>query len=223
MIAAQVLIVSDNAEFVREIMTYWELELNAPRLTVVSLEVCKQAGPIRCPLAIIGPTRGGGLGLSNLALPFESSVCAVVESDRLQVVRARHPEWLLIPKQPDWPEALLGLTREVLRRSAAEARAEEAENSGRAEMHYAALGGSLVKARPVLVDTLTALVGNADLILLSKQSAPEEAAEQRRTIHSMALRLNGILQHLFAQAGETTSAEQNSRIENSRMRSKDGY
>jgi hypothetical protein len=80
------------------------------------------------------------------------------------------------------------------------------------------LGGSLVKAQPVLVDVLTSLVGNADLILLSDDPLSLEVTEQMRTIHSMALRLNGMLQQLFALAGETYNAEEKSQTETAERR-----
>ena len=213
MTSPQVLIVSDGAEFVRQIMDYWKQEQDTPRLTVVSPEVWKQAHSMNCSLAIVGPVRSGGQHLPSPVLPFEASVCAIVDSGMLRSVRARHPEWLLIPEEPGWPESLLGLAREVLRRGAAEVRAQDAEKSGLAQKRFAVLGGSLVKAQPVLVDVLTSLVGNADLILLSDDPLSLEVTEQMRTIHSMALRLNGMLQQLFALAGETCDAEEKSQTE----------
>jgi hypothetical protein len=205
----KVLVVSDVAEFAREVVSCWERETEKPRVTVLSPESCNQARTASYAIAIVGPVRDGGLALSNASLPFRATVCAVVHSSLLDVARHQHPDWLLIPEQAGWSEILLSLTREVLRRAAAEAHAEAVEKWDLEQKRLARVGGSLADARETLVNALTSLVGNADLVLLSEHPLPEELFEQVRTIHEMALRVNEILRGvLIAEGGNAAIVDQ---------------
>ncbi len=77
---------------------------------------------------------------------------------------------------------------EVLRRTVAETRAREAEITILSQKRFGILGKSLLEARPGMVNALTSLLGNADLILLSEDPFPDRCREHVRTIHTMALR-----------------------------------
>ena len=200
----KVLVVSDVAEFVREVVSCWERETDKPRVTVLSPESCRQARSASYAIAIVGPVRNDGMDLSNASLPFRSTVCAVVDSSLLQLARQQHPDWLLIPEQSGWPEILVSLTREVLRRTTAEAHAEAVEKWDLEQKRLARMGAALVDARESLINALTSLVGNADLVLLSEHPLPEELFEQVRTIHEMALRVNGALRGMLtAESGKS--------------------
>jgi hypothetical protein len=209
----KVLVVSDVAEFVREVVGCWERETEKPRVTVLSPDSCRQARSASYALAIVGPVRNGGMALSNTSLPFRSTVCAVVDSSLLHLARQSHPEWVLIPEQPGWQEILVSLTHEVLRRTAAEAHVEAVEKWDLEQKRLARVGGALVDARESLVNALTSLVGNADLVLLSEHPLPEELVEQVRTIHEMALRVNGVLRGMLTAESGKSAANSDERLD----------
>jgi hypothetical protein len=106
----------------------------------------------------------------------------------------------------------------VLRRTAAEERAREAELRNRAHQRFGVLGRSLLEARPGMVNALTSLIGNADLVLLSEAPLPSECREQVRTIRTMALRLNEMIQRLSSLESEMELSDRKSHVETSAIR-----
>lgn len=105
------------------------------------------------------------------------------------------------------------MAREVLRRTVAEGRAREAERITVSQQRFGVLGRSLMEARPGMVNALTSLLGNADLLLLSDEPIPAECREQVRTIHTMALRLKEIVQRLSSVESEIELNDRKSQVE----------
>jgi hypothetical protein len=218
MTPGQILIVSDDAEFVRTLLARWRMEKESPAITAVSTNVSGQASPTGYALVVVGPLRHGAALPSAPALHLDSTVCAVGDAGHLASIRARHADWLLLPEYPGWTEALLSVAREVLRRTAAEKRARDAEFTNLAQQRFGVLGKSLLEARPGMVNALTSLLGNADLILLSDEPLPAECREQVRTIRTMALRLNEIVQRLSSLGSEMELSDRKSQVETPEIR-----
>ena len=218
MSSGQILIVSDDAEFVRAISARWRKEKDSPSITAVSTNVSGQANPSGYLLVVVGPLRGAAALPQAPALHLDSTICAVGDLGSLESVRARHADWLLLPEYPGWTEALLSVVREVLRRTTAEKRAREAELTNHAHQRFGVLGRSLLEARPGMVNALTSLLGNADLILLSEEPLPAECREQVRTIRTMALRLNEMVQRLSSLESEMELNDRKSQVETREIR-----
>jgi len=218
MSSGQILIVSDDAEFVRAVSARWRKEKDSPSITAVSTNVSGQANPSGYLLVVVGPLRGGAALPQAPVLHLGSTVCVVGDLGSLQSVRARHADWLLLPEYPGWTEALLSVVREVVRRTTAEKRAREAELANHAHQRFGVLGKSLLEARPGMVNALTSLLGNADLILLSEQPLPAECREQVRTIRTMALRLNEMVQRLSSLESEMELNDRKSQVETREIR-----
>jgi hypothetical protein len=133
------------------------------------------------------------------------------------MVRAAHSDWLLLPECPGWTKILFSLASEILRRTAAETRARETEITNLSQRRFGILGKSLLEARPGMVNALTSLLGNADLMLLSDEPLPDRCRENVRTIHTMALRLNEIVQRLSSIENEMELSERKSHLETPEM------
>jgi hypothetical protein len=218
MTPGQILIVSDDSEFVRSLESLWRREKVSPALTAVSTSASRQASHSGYELIVVGPFRECTALPQGPALHPDSVVCAVGDEQSLKVVRAVHSAWLLLPEFPGWTKVLFSLAGEVLRRAAAEARAREAEISNLSQKRLGVLGRSLLEARPGMVNALTSLLGNADLILLSGEPLPDHCRENVRTIHNMALRLNEIVQRLSSIENEMELSERKSHLETPEMR-----
>jgi hypothetical protein len=218
MTPGQILIVSDDAEFVRSLLARWRTEKDSPAITAVSMNVSGQACPSGYALVVVGPLRQGAVLPSAPALHLDSTVCAVGDVGSLASVRARHADWLLLPEYSGWTDALLSVAREVLRRTAAEKRAREAEFTNLVQQRFSVLGRSLLESRPGIVNALTSLLGNADLILLSEEPLPAECREQVRTIRTMALRLNEMIQRLSSLGSEMELNDRKSQVETQEIR-----
>jgi hypothetical protein len=213
MTSGQVLIVSDDAEFVRTLSARWQKEKDSPSIIAVSTHVSGQANPAGCLLVVVGPLRDGAAPPSAPAMHLNSTMCAVGDLASLISIRANHPDWLLLAECPGWTEALLSVAREVSRRTTAEKRACEADRSNHALQRFGVLGKSLLEARPGMVNALTSLLGNADLILLSEEPLPRECREQAETIRTMALRLNEIVHRLYSLENEMELSDGKSQVE----------
>jgi hypothetical protein len=217
MTAGQILIVSDDSEFVRSLTSRWRQEKNPPAITAVSTGAIRQAGSCGYEVIVVGPLHKGSGLPQGLRLDPDSMVCAVGDEDSLTAIRADHGAWILLPEFPGWPKILFSLAGEVLRRTAAETRAREAEITNLSQRRFGILGKSLLEARPGMVNALTSLLGNADLILLSEEPLPGHCRENVRTIHTMALRLNEIVQRLSSIENEMELCERKSHLETPEM------
>jgi hypothetical protein len=217
MTSGQILIVSDDSEFVRSLTARWRMENDSPAITAVSTGVSPQASSSGYEMIVIGPLRNCAALPAGPALHPDSVVCAVGDDETLNVVRAANPGWLLLPECPGWPRILFSLAGEVLRRKAAEARAREAEIASLAQKRFGILGKSLLEARPGMVNAITSLLGNADLILLSDEPLPDNCREQVRAIHTTALRLNEIVRRLYSIENEMQLSERKSHLETAEM------
>ena len=213
MTPGQVLIVSDDSEFVRSLTSRWRMENEFPAITAVSTGVSPQASSSGYEMIVMGPLRECAALPAGPDLHPDSVVCAVGDEESLKVVRAVQSNWLLLPECPNWHKILFSLVGEVLRRKAAEARAREAELTNLSQRRLSILGKSLLDARPGMVNAITSLLGNADLILLSEEPLPENCREHLRTIHTMALRLNEVVQRLSSIENEMELSEGKSHLE----------
>jgi hypothetical protein len=217
MTPGQILIVSDDSEFVRSLVSRWRREKDSPAITAVSTGVSRQASSTGYELIVVGPLRECTALPAGPAVNPDSVVCAVGDPESLEVVHAVHSDWLLLPECPGWTKILFSLAGEVLRRTAAETRAREAEITNLSQKRFGTLGKSLLEARPGMVNALTSLLGHADLILLSEEPLPENCREHVRTIHTMALRLHEIVQRLSSIENEMELSERKSHLETREM------
>jgi hypothetical protein len=208
-----VLVVSDDVEFIREFVSRWEMEQDAPPITAVSMDMWKQASLIGYGLVVVGFLRQNSATVLASTFPSDTAVCVVGDPTKLSSIRNAHPDWLTIVEQAGWPDTLLSFAKEILRRVAAEKQAREAENTCLSQQRLATVGQSLLTARPGMVNALTSLLGNADLLLLADEPLSVAGLEQIRTMHKMALRLNEILQRLSSLANEMELSEGESQRE----------
>ena len=218
MTPGQILIVSDDSEFVRSLVARWRVEKDPPAITAVSSGVSRQASSSGYEMIVVGPLRGCTALPAGPAVDPDCVVCAVGDEESLKLVRAVHSNWILLPECPGWTWILFSLAGEVLRRAAAETRAREAEITNFLQKRFGILGKSLLEARPGMVNALTSLLGNADLILLSEEALPDNCRENVRTIHNMALRLNEIVQRLSSIENEMELSDRKSQLETPEMR-----
>jgi len=223
--SSPVLVVSDDVEFIREFVSRWEMEQDAPPITVVSTEMWKQASLVGYTLVIVGGRRQSSVAVSalgfqsdpifdrDLTVHCDTTVCVVGDSVRLSSIRRAHPEWLTFLDQSGWSDTLLSFAKEILRRVAAEKQARDAESTYLSQQRLATVGQSLLTARPAMVNALTSLLGNADLLLLSDEPLSVSGLDQIQTMHKMALRLNEMLQRLASLANELELTESESQRE----------
>lgn len=215
-----VLIVSDDTEFARTVVARWQAERHVPEITLLTSDVWHARSAAGHELVIVGRVRGtrSPAILSSINASPASAALYVTEDEReVAHLREEHPHLLLIPMQDGWTGTLILLANEALRRVEAVARAQRAERLVIESQRSATLGRYMLEMRASINDALTSVLGNADLLLLEPGQIAGESREQIRTIHSMTLRLNEIMQRFSSLAAEMRAGEKESQAETEMM------
>jgi len=213
---SSVLIVSDDTEFARTIAARWQSERHVPEITLATSDVWRPASASDHDLVIIGPVRNPKLAAILAAVSTSPGTAAVYVADEakdISALQAEHPHLLIVPRQDGWAGTLILVSIEALRRVEAVSRAQRAEHLALASERHATLGRYMLDMRPSVNNALTSVLGNADLLLLDPGQASGESREQIRTIHTMALRLNEIMQRFSSLVSEMRAGEKESQAE----------
>ena len=211
-----VLIVSDDTEFARTVAARWQSERRVPEITLLTSDVWQPASAQDCDLVIVGPVRDGRISSIAETLGASSgpaSICVVEDRQRVASLRGEHPHLLVLHRQDGWAEMLILVSIEALRRVEAVDRAQRAEKLSLVSQGHAVLGRYMLEMRPSVNNALTSVLGNADLLLLEPGQASGESREQIQAIHTMALRLNEIMQRFSSLATEMRAGEKESQAE----------
>ena len=140
-------------------------------------------------------------------------LCAPADSRELGQLRSRYPRLVHIPLREDWAQTLLLVAGESLRRTEALRLARHAENNAARNEHHATLGRYMIDMKHSVNNALTSMLGNAELLLLEPGQLSQQSLAQIKTIHSMALRINEIMQRFSSLASEMREAENASQAE----------
>jgi signal transduction histidine kinase len=213
---SNVLVLTDDPAFAHAVAARWRSDHRSPAraITQVSSDVGEAAMFEDYRFAILGPVRDGALepllrGLESAGV--EACVCG--ETNDKDSLFQMHPRVLRIQLQDDWLEALMLVSKEVLRRLDADARARQAEHAAAMRGTEATLGRYMLEMSHIVSDTLTSLVGNADLLLLAAEPVSKQGCEQIRTIRAMGLRLSQIMERFSSLANEIGAVEKQSQGE----------
>jgi signal transduction histidine kinase len=213
---ANVLILTDEAEFARLLTACWQTERHAPRVTILNSDVwTAQSGPAY-DLVVVGPMRDGKL--SDILGEFEPTaaviLCAPADSRELVQLRAKYPRLVHVPLREDWAQTLLLVAGESLRRTEAVRTARAAQRAAQRNEHHATLGRYMMDMKHSVNNALTSMLGNAELLLLEPGQLSTQSLHQIKTIHNMALRINEIMQRFSSLSTEMKEAETTSQAEN---------
>ena len=213
---ASVLIVSDDTEFARTVVARWQAERHVPEITLATSDVWHAASTLNNELVIVGPVRDGKSSAILSSLDTSGGKAAVyvpADTSDISTLRADHPHLLVVPHQDGWIGTLILVASEALRRVEAVRRSQRAERWAVESQSYATLGRYMLDMRPSVNNALTSVLGNADLLLLEPGQVSPVCRDQIRTIHTMALRLNEIMQRFSSLATEMRAGEKESQAE----------
>jgi len=213
---ASVLIISDDPEFARTLAARWQAERQAPEITLVTSDLWNPSAGTGCELVIIGPVRPGqqqALFAAINAVPSLAAVYLAENEKDIPMLHVEHPHLAVVARRDGWAETLVLVSTEVLRRVDAVSRAHRAERVAAACQGDAILGRYMLEMRPSVNNALTSVLGNADLLLLEPGQLSRQGREQLQTLHTMALRLNEIMQRFSSLASEMRAGETDSHAE----------
>lgn len=213
--SASVLILTDETDFARLLTACWQADRRAPAITVLGSDLWKDHEVASHDLVVLGPLRDGKLSsiLRSLDPATALILCAPADSRELNQLRQKHPRLVHVPLREDWTQTLLLVAGESLRRAEALRLARQAESKAARNEQYATLGRYMLDMKHSVNNALTSMIGNAELLLLEPGQLSRQSLAQLKTIHSMALRINEIMQRFSSLASEIRDPENLSQAE----------
>jgi len=212
---ANVVILTDEAEFARLLTACWQAERQAPVVTVLTSDLWQERESPPRDLVVVGPVREGRLTnvLRSLDPTTAVILCAPADSKEFGQLRAKYPRLVHVPLREDWAQTLLLVAGESLRRVEAMRLARQAEKIAAKNENHATLGRYMLEMKHSVNNALTSMLGNAELLLLEPGQLSSQSLAQIKTIHSMALRINEVIQRFSSLASEMQEAENASQAE----------
>lgn len=213
-----VLIIADDTAFARDLSGRWQVERNAPAITVITTELFHAAVEVDCDLVIVGPVRQGRLInlLKRVDTGNRAVICIFESAHEMQMARSQYTRVLCLQKHEGWTHSLVLLAHECLKRVAATVRARKAEQSAAQIASHAALGRYILEARHDFNNSLTSVLGNAELLMMDGAMLPDSVRDQLETIHEMSLHMHAIMQRFSSLAMEMQAVEKQSQDETER-------
>ena len=210
-----VLILTDDAEFARLLTACWQMERQLPGLSVVTSDLWPSRESVVSDLVVIGPLKDGKLGHALRSVPPNTGVilCAPPESQEMGALRKKYPRLVHVPLREDWAQVVLLVAGESLRRTEALRLAQQSERRAVRNANQATLGRYMMDMRHNMNNAMTSLLGNAELLLLEPGELSAQSLAQIKTIHTMALRINEIMQRFSSLASEMRDDETSSQAE----------
>ena len=220
-----VLILTDDAEFARLLTACWQVERQLPGICVVTSEFWKEADTASPDLIVVGPLKHGKLADVLRAMESNTALilCAPSEAKELGLLRKKYPKLLHVPLREDWTQVVMLLAGESLRRTEALKLARKAERHAAQYANEATLGRYMYDMKHNMNNALTSLLGNAELLLLEPGGLSAQSLAQIKTIHTMALRINEVMQRFSSLASELREGETLSQVETEEVNSSPNY
>jgi signal transduction histidine kinase len=189
------LIVSDDSQLSRAIVSRWQAEPSAPAFTLIRSDVCKDLNPESYDLAIVGGLHHECLSpVLEVLAASERPVLLVGEDGHCERVISGHPSIKVLPREANWLDTVVLVSTETLKFSQAMKRLRQTEYANRVLERQAALGRYLLEIRNALNNSLTSVLGNSELLLSEPENLSPAAGLQIETIRNMAVRMHEMLQ-----------------------------
>jgi signal transduction histidine kinase len=210
-----VLILTDDSEFARLLTACWQTERQLPGISVLTGDFCSHGKSLSADLLVVGPLKDTKLAdvLRGIEPNTAVILCAPAEAQEFGLLRKRYPRLLHVPLREDWTQVVLLMAGESLRRTEAQRLAKQAEHRATLNANHAMLGRYMMDMKHSVNNALTSLLGNAELLLLEPGELSAQSLAQLKTIHTMALRINEIMQRFSSLASEMREAETSSQVE----------
>jgi signal transduction histidine kinase len=212
---ANVVILTDETEFARLLTASWQTERHAPVVTVLTSDLWQEQEAPAHDLVVLGPVREGKL--TNVLRSLDPStaviLCVPADSKEFGQLRAKYPRLVHVPLREDWAQTLLLVAGESLRRVEAVRLARQAERTAAKNENHATLGRYMLEMKHSVNNALTSMLGHAELLLLEPGQLSTQSLAQIKTIHSMAMRINEVMQRFSSLASEMQEAENASQAE----------
>lgn len=214
MLQPGILVLTDDGDFAKDLLSLWQHERVLPTFTVSGNEALNGALAPQCDLAIVARIQPVRLVpvLKTLDASSRSTLC-LCDSAQLPSLRASFPRVTFVPDNDAAALVVFTVALEALRRIDALGRARRAEQVVAQKEHDASLGRFMLETRHSLNNALTSILGNAELLLLDPSKYSAEIREQIETIHTMSLKMHEMFYRFSSLENERHFAEKLSQSE----------
>jgi signal transduction histidine kinase len=206
----KIVIFSDDASFSSQLCEHWQNERQVPAFTILQGEGARALSPENMELAVIDVPRVDAHRAARRVCDLSGKPVILVCGDfeTMQSVRKEAPRSLVVMRSGNWPDFVVVLAHEALRRVDAMHRADHAEQVSALLKCHATLGQYVIEMRHSLNNALTSVLGNSELLLLEPGAFSAGVRSQIDTIRNMALRMHEVLQRFSSLEKQLTFVEQ---------------
>jgi len=188
-----VLLISDDAEFSSAVPARWLREARVPAFTLMTGDLCQSFDPEIFDIAIIGDLQSDSL--FRVVKILEASANPVIFARTFDLDANRlPPQAIVIPPGETQLDTLVLVASQILQRCEAVEFARRVAEAHASAEREATLGRYMLEMRHGVNNALTSVMGNAELLLLEKESLSPEVRLQVETIRNMSLRIHETMQ-----------------------------
>jgi len=211
----QVILLSSSEETACYISARWQGQNDGPNITVLSKGHLAAALSVTAQtLVVAGPNvEQREEVIHTLESRHVPTMCVLETGENLHKFLQKYSTLLVFLDTPEGLDALIRTGNHVLRRLLAESKVEQAEANLQNLTSHAQLGRYIIDIRHNFNNCLTAVLGNAELLLMENGNLPPHFKEQLDTILSMALRMHQMMQRFSSLETEMHFAERHSHVE----------
>jgi signal transduction histidine kinase len=209
-------IISDDADFAAQISGRWQSERVLPAFTVLGSQVAPAINPESFDLAVIDVRVADSHRALRRSLEAAGQAAILVcgTSEITLTVRRESPRAPVVTRHDGWPDFVVLLAVETLRRVDALHRADRAEQVSALLQRHATLGQYMIEMRHSLNNALTSVLGNSELLLLEPGAFSAGVRSQIDTMRNMSMRMHEILQRFSSLEKELSMVEKQTEREN---------
>lgn len=188
-----VLLISDDAEFSSAVPARWLREARVPAFTLMTGDLCQSLDPEIFDIAIIGDLQSESL--FRVVKLLEASANPVIFARTFDLeASSLPPQAIVIPPGETQLDTLVLVASQILQRCEAVEFARRVAEAHASAEREATLGRYMLEMRHGVNNALTSVMGNAELLLLEKESLSPEVRLQVETIRNMSLRIHETMQ-----------------------------
>ena len=207
-----VLIISDDPDFSRALTSRWQRERQVPNFITFGSNYVRSFPSPDFTIAIVGPVNSSDeFYRHNLLQSFAADnkpAIVVANSPDKGSHSSSAPTILTVPQTEGWIENVIALALLMLDRCEIESRLRQLEEIRNADSGHATLGHFMLEMRHTIANSLTTVLGNAELLLCEPAILSNAARFQLETIRNMGLRINEIMQRFSSLHAELSVVEQ---------------
>jgi signal transduction histidine kinase len=190
-----VLLISDDPKFSPSLIAAWQKIGNVPDFVCMTGEVPAGEATSAYTLAIIGPVNAprAEAALNRLARAARPVIFISRDQQMLALARTSAAGPVCIRQGGDWIEKVIQCAVAAVGGKAPQKITTTEFATPEREL---LLGRCMLEMRHTLINALTSILGNAELMMLKESALPETTREQVATIHEMALRINELFRYM---------------------------